>query len=107
MLGAPETPCEHTVIRPLHTTLIAAALILGGTALTAEAQTPKPAGGDPVVARVNSQPITRSEVIEFYSQLPSPMNQIPLEQIRSGIVNELAARKLTGDRKSTRLNSSH
>lgn len=84
------------MIRPLHTTLLAAALVLGGTALTAQAQTTKPAGGDPVVARVNGQPITRSEVIEFYSQLPSPMNQIPLEQIRSGIVNELAARKLIG-----------
>ncbi|MFC3674428.1 peptidylprolyl isomerase [Ferrovibrio xuzhouensis] len=84
------------MIRPLHTILIAAALVLGGTALTAQAQTTKPAGGDPVVGRVNGQPITRSEVIEFYSQLPSPMNQIPLEQIRSGIVNELAARKLIG-----------
>lgn len=84
------------MIRPLHTTLLAAALVLGGTALTAQAQTTKPAGGDPVVARVNGQPITRSEVLAFYSQLPSPMNQIPLEQIRSGIVNELAARKLIG-----------
>jgi peptidyl-prolyl cis-trans isomerase C len=88
------------VIRHFRPALIAAAVVFGVSALTAQvqtaqAQTAKP-GDDPVVARVNGQPITRSEVVEFYGQLPSPMNQIPFEQIRSGIVSELAARKLIG-----------
>lgn len=52
---------------------------------------------DPVVARVNGQPIHRSTVLEFYNQLPPQMAQIPLEQIAPGIINELAARKLLSD----------
>ena len=52
---------------------------------------------DPVVARVNGQPILRSAVLDFYNQLPPQMAQIPLEQILPGIINELAARRLLSD----------
>ncbi|MFN3400697.1 MAG: peptidylprolyl isomerase [Ferrovibrio sp.] len=55
------------------------------------------AADDPVVARVNGQPIHRSTVLDFYNQLPPQMAQIPLEQIAPGIINELAARKLLSD----------
>jgi peptidyl-prolyl cis-trans isomerase C len=55
------------------------------------------AAEDPVVGRVNGQPIHRSAVLEFYNQLPPQMAQIPLEQIAPGIINELAARKLLSD----------
>jgi len=84
------------VIRHLRPVLTVAFVAVLGAALPVHAQTSKPAAADPVVARVNGQPITRSQVLDFYSQLPAPMNQIPLEQIRPGLINELAARKLIG-----------
>jgi peptidyl-prolyl cis-trans isomerase C len=65
-------------------------------AVFAQKQTAKTAD-DPVVARVNGQPIHRSTVLEFYNQLPPQMAQIPLEQIVPGIINELAARRLLSD----------
>jgi peptidyl-prolyl cis-trans isomerase C len=77
--------------------LIAAAVVaLSPAALAQPKQTAK-AADDPVVARVNGQPIHRSTVLDFYSQLPPQMAQIPLEQIAPGIINELAARKLLSD----------
>lgn len=76
--------------------LIAAAVVAISPAVFAQKQTAKTAD-DPVVARVNGQPIHRSTVLEFYNQLPPQMAQIPLEQIVPGIVNELAARKLLSD----------
>ncbi len=81
--------------------IAAAAVALSGVALSPAAfaqpkQTAKTAE-DPVVARVNGQPIHRSTVLEFYNQLPPQMAQIPLEQIAPGIINELAARKLLSD----------
>lgn len=101
MLGGPGHPfCEPPVTHLFRAALIATSLAVLAPALPLQAQTAKPAakaeGDDPVVARVNGQPITRSAVLGFYSQLPAPMNQIPLEQILPGLINELAARKLIG-----------
>lgn len=76
--------------------LIAAAVVAISPAVFAQKQTAKTAD-DPVVARVNGQPIHRSTVLEFYNQLPPQMAQIPLEQIVPGIINELAARRLLSD----------
>jgi peptidyl-prolyl cis-trans isomerase C len=96
MLGAPiHVFSEPSVIRSFRASLLAVALVAVGSTF-AQAQPAKTAGDDPVVARVNGQPITRSAVLEFYSQLPAPMNQIPIEQLLPGLVNELAARKLLG-----------
>lgn len=92
-----------TVTRSIRSALLlaAAAMALSTVALSPAAfaqpkQTAKSAD-DPVVARVNGQPIHRSTVLEFYNQLPPQMAQIPLEQIAPGIINELAARKLLSD----------
>lgn len=73
---------------------IAAAIAITSPAALAQ---PAKTANDPVVARVNGQPITRSAVMEFYNQLPPQMAQIPLEQILPGIINELAARRLLSD----------
>lgn len=76
--------------------LIAAAVVALSPAAYAQKQAAKTAD-DPVVARVNGQPIHRSAVLDFYNQLPPQMAQIPLEQILPGIINELAARRLLSD----------
>lgn len=81
--------------RPFNSALIA--VFVAAVSLSAQAQPNKAAGNDPVVARVNGQPITRSAVLELYGQLPPPMNQMPIEQILPGILNELTARKLLGE----------
>jgi peptidyl-prolyl cis-trans isomerase C len=73
--------------------LAAAMAVVSPLALAQPAKT----ADDPVVARVNGQPILRSAVMEFYNQLPPQMAQIPIEQILPGIINELAARRLLGE----------
>lgn len=73
------------------------AVFVAAVSFSAQAQSNKAAADDPVVARVNGQPITRSAVLELYGQLPPPMNQMPLEQILPSILNELTARKLIGE----------
>ncbi|HEX6959590.1 MAG TPA: peptidylprolyl isomerase [Ferrovibrio sp.] len=83
------------MINRFQPVLIAA--LVAAFSIAAQAQPAKGKNDDPVVARVNGQPITRSAVVEFYSQLPSPMNQIPLDQLAPGIINELAARRLLGE----------
>ena len=98
MLGSPEQLREPSVIHPIRSILLAAAIAATSQLSIAHAQPAnKAVGNDPVVARVNGQPITRSAVIDFYNQLPAPMNQIPLEQLVPGIIKELAARKLLGE----------
>lgn len=90
------------MIRSFRASVLVVALVAAGSAALVQpswaqpARPAKSAGDDPVVARVNGQPITRSVVLEFYGQLPAPMNQIPLEQLLPGLINELAARKLLG-----------
>lgn len=92
-----------TVTRSIRSALLiaaaAAALSTVALAPVAFAQ-PKQAAktsDDPVVARVNGQPIHRSAVLDFYNQLPPQMAQIPLAQIVPGIINELAARRLLSE----------
>lgn len=77
--------------------LIAVAIVAVSPATFAQPKQTAKAAEDPVVGRVNGQPIHRSAVLEFYNQLPPQMAQIPLEQIAPGIINELAARKLLSD----------
>lgn len=95
MLSRLDQPREHTVSNRFQSALIALAIV--AVSLSAQAQPAKSGGNDPVVARVNGQPITRSAVLELYAQLPPPMNQMPIEQILPSIVNELAARRLLGE----------
>lgn len=73
------------------------AVVFAAVSVSALAQPNKAAANDPVVARVNGQPITRSAVLELHGQLPAPMNQMPIEQILPAILNELTARKLLGE----------
>ncbi len=94
MLGG-HFHCEHAVTRLLNSVFLAIAIT--ALSLSAQAQPDKAAASDPVVARVNGQPITRSAVLELYGQLPPPMNQIPVEQLLPGIISELTARKLIGE----------
>jgi peptidyl-prolyl cis-trans isomerase C len=77
--------------------LVAVAVMALSPAAFAQPKQPAKAADDPVVARVNGQPIHRSTVLDFYSQLPPQMAQIPLEQILPGIINELAARRLLSE----------
>ncbi|MBS4045747.1 MAG: peptidylprolyl isomerase [Alphaproteobacteria bacterium] len=77
--------------------LIAVAVVAVSPVAFAQPKQTTKAADDPVVARVNGQPIHRSTVLDFYNQLPPQMAQIPLEQIAPGIINELAARKLLSD----------
>lgn len=77
--------------------LIAAAVVALSPAVFAQQKQAAKTADDPVVARVNGQPIHRSAVLDFYNQLPPQMAQIPLEQIVPGIINELAARRLLSE----------
>ncbi|MEK9967536.1 MAG: peptidylprolyl isomerase [Ferrovibrio sp.] len=80
--------------RSIRPALFLAAIVLASPAVLAQ---PTKTANDPVVGRVNGQPILRSAVVEFYNQLPPQMAQIPLEQIAPGIINELVSRKLLSD----------
>lgn len=78
----------------------AAALLLAASlaAPSAYAQAAKPVpGDDPVVARVNGQPITRSAVIAVHESLPQQMRQLPIEQIYPNLINEIISRRLVND----------
>ncbi len=71
-----------------------ACLILALAATPALAQKSKPAG-DPVVARVNGQAITRLDVEIVYNRLPPDVRQhVTLEQAYPRIRNQLIAMKL-------------
>ncbi|MBP7063566.1 peptidylprolyl isomerase [Ferrovibrio sp.] len=52
---------------------------------------------DPVVARVNGQPITRSQVMAVFESLPPQMRQAPLEAVMPALINEMVARKLINE----------
>lgn len=95
MLGDLHRTREHIVTNRFQSALIV--LAIAAASLPVQAQPAGSGGNDPVVARVNRQPITRSAVLELYGQLPPPMNQMPIEQILPGLINELAARKLLGE----------
>lgn len=64
------------------------------------AQAAKPAtapAADPVVARVNGQAITRSQVESVYASLPPQMQQMPLDAIFPALLNEMIARRLINE----------
>lgn len=96
MLGGLEQPASPSVIQRCKPVLIAL-LLAGALAGAAGAQPAKGGTDDAVIARVNGQPITRAAVLELYSQLPAPMNQMPIEQVLPAILQELTARKLLGE----------
>jgi peptidyl-prolyl cis-trans isomerase C len=97
MLDGLFQPSEPPVIMSTRSALLLAAAILLASPVALAQPAAKKTSDDPVVARVNGQPILRSAVMDFYNQLPPQMAQIPLEQILPGIINELAARKLLGE----------
>ncbi|MFN4283241.1 MAG: peptidylprolyl isomerase [Alphaproteobacteria bacterium] len=76
--------------------LFAAALTLtclSGLAL-GQAKPPAGAAADPVVARVDGQPILRSEVLAAVDSLPPQFRAMPLEAIFPAVVGQLIDRKL-------------
>jgi peptidyl-prolyl cis-trans isomerase C len=50
---------------------------------------------DPVVARVNGQPILRSEVLIAAESLPPQLRAVPIEALYPALLNQLIDRKLT------------
>jgi peptidyl-prolyl cis-trans isomerase C len=74
----------------------ALALLLATAPLAAQTPTlPGPAGGeDTVVARVDGQPIRRSDVLAFQRSLPAQFQQVPIEALLEPIVERLVAQKL-------------
>jgi peptidyl-prolyl cis-trans isomerase C len=73
--------------------LFAAVLTLSVSDL-AFAQATPPAGADPVVARVDGQPILRSEVLAAVESLPPQFRAMPIEAIFPALVGQLIDRKL-------------
>lgn len=53
------------------------------------------AGGDPVVARVNNQPILRSDVLLAAEALPPQLRAVPIEALYPALLNQIIDRKLT------------
>ena len=79
--------------------LIVAALgfVLAGP-VTAQQATQKPpatASDDPVVARVNGQPILRSEIMMAAESLPPQLRAVPVEALFPALLNQVIDRKLT------------
>lgn len=76
--------------------LFAAALTLTCLSGLAHGQAKPPAGAatDPVVARVDGQPILRSEVLAAVDSLPPQFRAMPLEAIFPAVVGQLIDRKL-------------
>lgn len=53
-----------------------------------------PTGDDPVVARVNGQPILRSEVLLAAEYLPAQLRAVPMETLYPALLNQVIDRKL-------------
>ena len=53
------------------------------------------AADDPVVARVNGQPILRSEVLMAADSLPAQLRAVPVEALYPALLNQVIDRKLT------------
>lgn len=73
--------------------LFAAILTLSASG-AALSQAAPPAGSDPVVARVDGQPILRSEVLAAVESLPPQFRAMPIEAIFPALVGQLIDRKL-------------
>lgn len=76
----------------------ALALLVTVAPLAAQTQAPVlpgPAGGeDTIVARVDGQPIRRSDVLSFQRSLPAQFQQVPIEALLEPIVERLVSQKL-------------
>ncbi len=74
------------------------ALLVTVAPLAAQTQAPVlpgPAGGeDTIVARVDGQPIRRSDVLSFQRSLPAQFQQVPIEALLEPIVERLVSQKL-------------
>lgn len=62
-----------------------------GAPVQAQAQ----AGDDPVVARVNGQPVLRSEIVLAAESLPAQLRAVPIEALYPALLNQVIDRKLT------------
>ena len=56
---------------------------------------PAAASDDPVVARVNGQPILRSEIMMAAESLPPQLRAVPVEALFPALLNQVIDRKLT------------
>src|SRR5690348_2786873 len=66
----------------------------------AQTATPSPAGttaADPVVGRVNGQPVLRSEVLREADGLPPQFRQVPVETLWPVLLDRVIDRKLLAD----------
>lgn len=76
----------------------ALALLVTVAPLAAQTQAPVlpgPAGSeDTIVARVDGQPIRRSDVLSFQRSLPAQFQQVPIEALLEPIVERLVSQKL-------------
>ncbi len=86
------------------TGLVACALLLAAVGLAFSApvaaqqaapRAPAAAGDDPVVARVNGQPILRSEIMMAAESLPPQLRSVPVEALFPALLNQVIDRKLT------------
>jgi peptidyl-prolyl cis-trans isomerase C len=66
-------------------------------ASAAAAQTAPAAEGDPVVARVNGAELHRSDVAAAQKSLPAQMQQMPLEQIYTPLLDQLVTGQLISE----------
>ncbi len=78
----------------------AAAMILSPGLAFAQAAGAPPqaqaqAGDDPVVARVNGQPVLRSEIMMAAESLPAQLRAVPIEALYPALLNQVIDRKLT------------
>ncbi len=73
--------------------LVTAQLFAAGP-LAAQTPAVPNAGDDPVVARVDGQPIRRSDVLSFQRSLPAQFQQVPIEALLEPIVERLVSQKL-------------
>lgn len=73
---------------------VAVLALLCAGAGSALAQTPVPAAGDPVVARVNGAEVRRSDVMLAIENLPQQYRQLPPEMLFGGVVSQIIDRKL-------------
>lgn len=81
-------------------TAFAAAMILSSglafaQAAGAPAQAQAQAGDDPVVARVNGQPVLRSDIMMAAESLPAQLRAVPIEALYPALLNQVIDRKLT------------
>lgn len=86
----------HTlIIRALILAAVGFALTGPASAQQAAQRAPAAASVDPVVARVNGQPILRSEIMMAAESLPAQLRAVPVEALFPALLNQVIDRKLT------------